>query len=104
MNQLSREFPSEEPSFFPTPITWHGTLFHRISFPRGSTEGRRFSSRSIPITQTGAELLRAASVVCRPATRATSYISAIGGVQERRLVSFWEFGPRFYTTRPPLAR
>jgi len=42
MIQFVERSASDEPSFLPTPMTWHGTLFQRISFPTGSTPGRRF--------------------------------------------------------------
>src|SRR5438067_9896073 len=58
MIQLSSEVPREEPSFFPMPITSHGMLFQRTSLPTGSTPGIRFSTISMPITQTGAALFK----------------------------------------------
>src|SRR5438093_9718401 len=101
MIQLSSEVPREEPSFFPTPITSQGMLFQRTSLPTGSRPGMRFSTMSMPITQTGAALFKSESVMWRPATRSTSYNSGICGVQARRLVSFSEFTPLLTSTRPP---
>src|SRR2546423_1973580 len=103
MIQLSSEVPSEEPSFLPIPITWHGVLFQRISRPIGSMPGIRFSTMSLPITHTGAALRKSVSVMCRPATRSTSYSSAICGVHARRFVSFKELRPLLTSTRPPSA-
>ena len=72
MIQLSSEVPSDDPSFFPTPITMHGKLFQRISLPTGSTAGIRLPTMSMPITQAGDALFRSASVMWRPSTRSTS--------------------------------